>query len=50
MDWREFDSQYARTALMCAAAKGHTDFVRLLIDAGADKDVKDNVRVCLSPP
>jgi ankyrin repeat protein len=34
------------TALIGAAAKGHTDCVRLLIDAGADKDVRTNVRVC----
>jgi hypothetical protein len=29
---------------MCAAANGRADCVRLLIDAGADKDAKDNVR------
>ena len=30
---------------MHAAEKGRIDCVRLLIDAGADKDAKDNVRV-----
>jgi hypothetical protein len=30
---------------MRAADNGHADCVRLLIDAGADKDAKDNVRV-----
>ncbi len=29
---------------MLAAEQGHTDCVRLLLDAGADKDVADNVR------
>jgi hypothetical protein len=33
------------TALKGAAANGHADCVRLLIDAGADKDAKINVRV-----
>jgi hypothetical protein len=34
----------ASTALMCAAENGNADCVRLLIDAGADKDVEGNVR------
>jgi ankyrin repeat protein len=38
-------SQSERTALIFAASRGHVDCVRLLIDAGADKDAKDNVRV-----
>jgi hypothetical protein len=29
---------------MCAAASGHTECARLLLDAGADKDIKNNVR------
>jgi hypothetical protein len=33
------------TALMCAAQFHRVDCVRLLIDAGADKDIRDNVRV-----
>ena len=33
------------TALIMAAKTGHTDCVRLLIDAGADKEAKDLVRV-----
>jgi hypothetical protein len=46
----------ASTALMCAAENGNADCVRLLIDAGADKDVEGNVRrqswlssLCLAP-
>ena len=37
--------QLGWTALMHAASKGRADCVRLLIDAGADKEAKDNVRV-----
>jgi hypothetical protein len=37
-------SQCGYTALMEAAQWGHAECVRLLIDAGADKDAKDNVR------
>jgi hypothetical protein len=36
-------SQDGATALMCAAAEGHTDCARLLIDAGADKEAKNKV-------
>ncbi len=32
------------TALICAAAHGRADFARLLLDAGANKNAKDNVR------
>ena len=32
------------TALIIAAHRGHTDSIRLLLDAGADKEAKDNVR------
>ncbi len=47
----ESDSQTGWTALMRAAARGHADCARLLIDAGADKDARNNVRVgrCLAP-
>ncbi len=41
----ESDSQVGWTALMDAAAYGHADCVRLLIDAGADKEAKSDVRV-----
>ncbi len=37
-------AQDGRTALMWAAAEGHADCARLLLDAGADKEVKDQVR------
>jgi hypothetical protein len=40
----ESDSQFGRTALILAAARGHADCVQLLIDAGADKEAKDRVR------
>ncbi len=42
------NSQIGQMSLICAASKGHADFVRLLLEAGADKEVKDNVRVCFS--
>jgi ankyrin repeat protein len=43
----ESNAQLGRTALVIAAARGHADCVRMLIDAGADKDAKD--RVCIGP-
>ena len=36
--------QGGNTALMCAAANGHADCVRLLVDAGASKDANGHVR------
>jgi ankyrin repeat protein len=33
-----------RTALICAAAFGRLECTRLLVEAGADKEVKDSVR------
>jgi hypothetical protein len=32
---------------MCAVSKGHADCVCLLLEVGADKETKDNVRVCV---
>jgi hypothetical protein len=40
----KFELQDRWTALICAVANGHADCVRLLIDAGVDKDAKDDVR------
>jgi ankyrin repeat protein len=40
----EFDAQNGDTALMRANAWGRAECARLLIDAGADKDAKDDVR------
>jgi ankyrin repeat protein len=40
-----FISQLGITALMLAAHKGLTDCVRLLLEHGADKDAKGNVRL-----
>ncbi len=40
----EINLQCGWTALICATNSGHADSVRLLIDAGADKDAKTNVR------
>ncbi len=36
--------QSGRTALMRAVINGHMDCMRLLIDAGANKDVRNSVR------
>jgi hypothetical protein len=41
----ESDSQDESTALMYATKGGHANCVRLLINAGADKDAKSKVRV-----
>ncbi len=38
-------SQHGTTALMFAALVGHTECVRLLLNAGADRRAHDNVRV-----
>jgi hypothetical protein len=40
----ESDSQGGYSALIFSAANGHTDCVRLLIDAGADTEARNNVR------
>jgi hypothetical protein len=40
----EYDAQDGSTALMNASWKGRADCVRLLIDAGADKEARNNVR------
>ena len=40
----DFNSQDGATALIWAAEMGRADCVRLLIDAGADKDAENNVR------
>ena len=37
-------AQFGCTALMEAARNGHADCARLLLDAGADKNAKDEVR------
>jgi hypothetical protein len=48
----ESNSQSGWTALINAGYMGRADCVRLLIDAGADKDARNNVRrrclICLS--
>jgi len=36
-------SQNSNTALMSASARGHTDIAKLFLDAGADKDARDDV-------
>ncbi len=39
-------SQWGLTALMIAARNDHAECMRLLIDAGANKDALDEVRLC----
>ncbi len=39
-----FGAQFASTPLICAAASGHADCARLLLDAGADKEASNLVR------
>ncbi len=38
--------QLNQTALVYAAAKGQAVSVRLLLEAGAHREAKDNVRIC----
>ena len=38
------NTQFGLTPLIWAALKGHADCVRVLVEAGADMDGKDNVR------
>ena len=40
--------QDGSTALIIAAANGHADCVRLLLDAGADANARDGVREAAS--
>jgi hypothetical protein len=44
VDTGESNSQDGFTALIRAATSGYAECARLLIDAGADKDAKENVR------
>ena len=41
----ESDSQEGWTALIEAATEGHVECVRLLIEAGTNKEAKDHVRI-----
>ncbi len=43
-DWNP-NLQDGRTALMFAANKYNGENIQMLLDAGADKDAKDNVRI-----
>ena len=38
-------AQDGETALICAASQGHAKCALLLLDAGADKNAKDKVRM-----
>jgi ankyrin repeat protein len=38
-------SQHGQSALLCAALTGHADCVQLLLEAGANKEARGNVRV-----
>ena len=42
--WNTVHAQDGSTALLLAAWMGHSDCVRLLLDAGADKETTDKVR------
>jgi ankyrin repeat protein len=42
---RSYLSQAGKTALSNAAFRGRTATVKLLLEAGADKDARSNVRV-----
>ncbi len=44
----EFNSQYGMTALIWAAENDRTDYVQLLVDAGADTEAADDVRGSLA--
>jgi hypothetical protein len=44
-DAGECDAQFGNTALIRAAGNSNADCVRLLLDAGADKEARDNVSV-----
>jgi hypothetical protein len=39
--------QIGQMSIICAASNGHSNCVRLLLGAGADKETNDNVRVCV---
>ena len=41
-------SQGGQTALHCASSNGHRDIAQLLVDGGAQLDIKDNVSTELS--
>jgi len=43
--WNHLILQDGAAALMMAADNGHSDCVRMLIDAGADKEAKSKVRI-----
>ncbi len=43
--WLLCMAQYGWTALMWAADQGHADCARLLLDAGADTETRDDVRL-----
>lgn len=43
-----FQWQYDRTALIYASRYGHTAIVKLLLEADAEKDASDKVRVCVA--
>ena len=42
---RQSRAQWGHTALISAALRGRADCVRLLLDAGADKEAKTEARV-----
>ena len=45
----KINAQNGDTALTLAASNGHADCVHLLLEGGADKEAKNNVRVIFAP-
>jgi ankyrin repeat protein len=41
--------QKGNTALICAGLNGHVECARLLLEVGADKEAKNNVRESVFP-
>ena len=47
-NWKPFDIQGGYTALIYSAMYGHSECVRLLVESGANKEAKTDVRIAYS--